>query len=227
MGVLSSYPRSRGTPASRTKSSHGLKKTVSVGAKPSPAGAPVHSSARISNRGGEIPSTRGLHGLRRSEARGAPDGNGRTVSEGTGWGFPCIPEAADGRQLIVRSAAGLLHSAGGRVTFMPAKLGDVFRERRRCEAGETPEADRRKGRKNGREQPGCSRNGAALGGTRLFEHLSEIMGLFPAASEAAAGELAGRMLTGRLRREVAERRSADCRAKNPPNGALRPPGRNL
>jgi hypothetical protein len=40
----------------------------------------------------------------------------------------------------------------------------------------------------------------------LLAHLFEIMDLFPIASEEAVGELAGRMMAERLRREAAERR---------------------
>ena len=42
-------------------------------------------------------------------------------------------------------------------------------------------------------------------GMDLLAHLFEMMDLFPIVSEAAAGELAERMMTERLRREVAGR----------------------
>jgi len=50
------------------------------------------------------------------------------------------------------------------------------------------------------------KSGGGLYGMDLLAHLFEIMDLFPIASEEAVGELAGRMMAERLRREAAERR---------------------
>jgi hypothetical protein len=48
----------------------------------------------------------------------------------------------------------------------------------------------------------------------LLSHLCEVMDLFPIASDEAVGELAGRMMAERLRREAAEsnRRRAPAKA---------------
>lgn len=53
----------------------------------------------------------------------------------------------------------------------------------------------------------------------LLANLCDVMGLFPAASEEAVGELVGRMMAERLRGEVAERKrrvtSATARRQKP------------
>jgi hypothetical protein len=50
-------------------------------------------------------------------------------------------------------------------------------------------------------------------GMELLSHLCDVMGLFPAVGEAAIGELAGKMMAERLRREAAGGARRPGRAK--------------
>ncbi len=52
-----------------------------------------------------------------------------------------------------------------------------------------------------------------LDGTVLLSHLCEVMELFPSVSEEAVGELAGRMMVERLRREAADKKRGLATAK--------------
>ena len=59
----------------------------------------------------------------------------------------------------------------------------------------------KKNRKSRRVRP---KPGGGLNGMGLLSHLCEVMDLFPIASDEAVGELAGRMMAERLRRDAAE-----------------------
>jgi hypothetical protein len=58
--------------------------------------------------------------------------------------------------------------------------------------------------------------GGGLSGMPLLVHLCEVMDLFPTASDEAVGELAGRMMADRLRRETARKNRRLAPAKTHP-----------
>lgn len=68
-------------------------------------------------------------------------------------------------------------------------------------------------KRSGKPKSVRRQRGDGLEGMDLLSNLCEVMGLFPRASDEAVGELAGRMMAERLRREAAEKRRRPGPAK--------------
>jgi hypothetical protein len=71
----------------------------------------------------------------------------------------------------------------------------------------------RKIKKNGRPKRVRRQPDSGSSGTALLSHLCEVMELFPSVGEEALGELAGRMMAERLRRETADKKHGLAPAK--------------